>query len=101
MLDVFRCSHSSDGNATGSRLRHDTDQNGAVGACAPKRHCRERVRGGRAGWRCGAEELKHGPARRRDSRGREDTERQTARERVKFYKDRGYAIQYFDLAEKS
>lgn len=31
--------------------------------------------------------------------GRDDTERQTARERVKFYKDRGYAIQYFDLAE--
>lgn len=33
--------------------------------------------------------------------GREDGERQAARERVKFYKDRGYAIQYFDLAEKS
>ena len=30
----------------------------------------------------------------------EDSERQSARERVKFYKDRGYAIQYFDLAEK-
>ncbi len=33
--------------------------------------------------------------------GREDGERQAARERVKFYKDRGYAIQYFDLGEKS
>lgn len=33
--------------------------------------------------------------------GREDGERLAARERVKFYKDRGYAIQYFDLAEKS
>ena len=31
--------------------------------------------------------------------GQEDEERQSARERVKFYKDRGYAIQYFDLAE--
>jgi len=33
--------------------------------------------------------------------GRSDEERQAARARVKFYKDRGYAIQYFDLAEKS
>jgi len=33
--------------------------------------------------------------------GLDDGERQAARERVKFYKDRGYAIQYFDLAEKS
>ncbi|MDR0577281.1 MAG: DNA polymerase III subunit chi [Candidatus Accumulibacter sp.] len=33
--------------------------------------------------------------------GRSDGERQAARERVRFYKDRGYAIQYFDLAEKS
>jgi len=32
--------------------------------------------------------------------GRDDGERQAGRERVKFYKDRGYAIQYFDLAEK-
>ena len=33
--------------------------------------------------------------------GRQEDERQSARARVKFYKDRGYAIQYFDLAEKS
>ena len=33
--------------------------------------------------------------------GRDDGERLAARERVKFYKDRGYTIQYFDLAEKS
>jgi len=33
--------------------------------------------------------------------GPDDEERRAARERVKFYKDRGYAIQYFDLAEKS
>jgi len=33
--------------------------------------------------------------------GRNEEERQAARTRVKFYKDRGYAIQYFDLAEKS
>ena len=32
--------------------------------------------------------------------GRNEEERQAARTRVKFYKDRGYAIQYFDLAEK-
>lgn len=33
--------------------------------------------------------------------GQDEVERQAGRERVKFYKDRGYAIQYFDLAEKS
>ncbi len=33
--------------------------------------------------------------------GQEEEERQSARERVKFYKDRGYAIQYFNLAEAS
>jgi DNA polymerase-3 subunit chi len=33
--------------------------------------------------------------------GRDDDGRRAARERVGFYKDRGYAIQYFDLAEKS
>ena len=33
--------------------------------------------------------------------GQNDDERQSARMRAKFYKDRGYAIQYFDLAEKS
>lgn len=33
--------------------------------------------------------------------GQDDDERLAARERVKFYKDRGYAIQYFDLSEKS
>jgi DNA polymerase-3 subunit chi len=33
--------------------------------------------------------------------GRDAGQRQAARERVRFYKDRGYAIQYFDLAEKS
>lgn len=32
--------------------------------------------------------------------GQDESERQSARARVKFYKDRGYAIQYFDLAEK-
>ena len=31
--------------------------------------------------------------------GRGENERQAGRERVKFYKDRGYAIKYFDLAE--
>ena len=31
--------------------------------------------------------------------GQEDAERQAGRERVKFYKDRGYAIKFFDLAE--
>ncbi|MDR1934996.1 MAG: DNA polymerase III subunit chi [Candidatus Accumulibacter sp.] len=33
--------------------------------------------------------------------GLDGDERQAARERVGFYKDRGYAIQYFDLAEPS
>jgi DNA polymerase-3 subunit chi len=33
--------------------------------------------------------------------GSDDGEKRAARERVRFYKDRGYAIQYFDLAEKS
>ena len=32
--------------------------------------------------------------------GQEAGERQTGRERARFYKDRGYAIEYFDLAEK-
>lgn len=32
--------------------------------------------------------------------GQEDQERLAGRERVKFYKDRGYEIKYFDLAEK-
>lgn len=32
--------------------------------------------------------------------GQEDEERLAGRERVKFYKDRGYEIKYFDLAEK-
>lgn len=31
--------------------------------------------------------------------GREDDDRAAARDRVKFYKDRGYEIRYFDLAE--
>ena len=31
--------------------------------------------------------------------GRDENERQAGRERVKFYKDRGYAIKFFDLAE--
>lgn len=33
--------------------------------------------------------------------GQDDDERRAARERARFYKDRGYAIHYFDLAEKS
>jgi DNA polymerase-3 subunit chi len=33
--------------------------------------------------------------------GRDDDGRRAARERAGFYKDRGYAIQYFDLAESS
>lgn len=33
--------------------------------------------------------------------GQEDGERQAGRERVRFYKDRGYEIRYFDLAAKS
>ncbi len=32
--------------------------------------------------------------------GQQSDERQAGRERVKFYKDRGYEIQYFDLSEK-
>lgn len=32
--------------------------------------------------------------------GKEESERLAGRERVKFYKDRGYEIKYFDLAEK-
>lgn len=32
--------------------------------------------------------------------GRQEAERLAARERVGFYKDRGYAIKYFDLSEK-
>ena len=32
--------------------------------------------------------------------GRAETERQAGRERVKFYKDRGYEIKFIDLAEK-
>ena len=31
--------------------------------------------------------------------GQGESERQTGREHVKFYKDRGYAIKFFDLAE--
>jgi DNA polymerase-3 subunit chi len=33
--------------------------------------------------------------------GQDDGEKREAHERARFYKDRGYAIQYFDLAEKS
>ena len=32
--------------------------------------------------------------------GRDETERNSARERVKFYKDRGYEVRYFDLGER-
>ena len=32
--------------------------------------------------------------------GRQDDERLAGRERVRFYKDRGYEIKYFDLSEK-
>ena len=32
--------------------------------------------------------------------GQQDAERLAARKRVKFYKDRGYEIKYFDLSEK-
>ena len=32
--------------------------------------------------------------------GRQETERLAGRQRVKFYKDRGYEIKYIDLAEK-
>lgn len=33
--------------------------------------------------------------------GRTENERLAGRERVRFYKDRGYEIKYFDLSEKS
>lgn len=33
--------------------------------------------------------------------GQEDEDRSAARERVKFYKDRGYEIRYFDLSERT
>jgi DNA polymerase-3 subunit chi len=33
--------------------------------------------------------------------GPDDGEKRAARERAKFYKDRGYAIQYFDLSERT
>ncbi len=33
--------------------------------------------------------------------GQRGDERQAGRERVKFYKDRGYEIKYFDLSEKN
>ena len=32
--------------------------------------------------------------------GRQDDERQAGRERVRFYKDRGYEVKFIDLAEK-
>jgi DNA polymerase-3 subunit chi len=32
--------------------------------------------------------------------GQEEEERLAARERVKFYKDRGYEVRYFDLSER-
>lgn len=32
--------------------------------------------------------------------GQEEEERSAARERVKFYKDRGYDVRYFDLSER-
>jgi len=32
--------------------------------------------------------------------GQEEEERSAARERVKYYKDRGYAVRYFDLSER-
>jgi len=32
--------------------------------------------------------------------GREAADRDSARERVKFYKDRGYEVRYFDLGER-
>lgn len=32
--------------------------------------------------------------------GREEGDRHAARDRVKFYKDRGYEIRYFDLSER-
>ena len=33
--------------------------------------------------------------------GQQDAERQAGRERVKFYKDRGYEIKFIDLSEKN
>lgn len=32
--------------------------------------------------------------------GQEDDDRSAARDRVKFYKDRGYEVRYFDLSER-
>jgi DNA polymerase-3 subunit chi len=32
--------------------------------------------------------------------GQEEADRNSARERVKFYKDRGYEVRYFDLGER-
>jgi DNA polymerase-3 subunit chi len=32
--------------------------------------------------------------------GRDEADRDSARERVKFYKDRGYEVRYFDLGER-
>ena len=32
--------------------------------------------------------------------GREEADRDSARERVKFYKDRGYEVRYFDLGQR-
>jgi len=32
--------------------------------------------------------------------GREENDRAAARERVKFYKDRGYEVRYFDLSDR-
>lgn len=32
--------------------------------------------------------------------GQEENDRTTARERVKFYKDRGYEVRYFDLSDR-
>ena len=32
--------------------------------------------------------------------GRDEGDRESARERVKFYKDRGYEVRYFDLSER-
>ncbi len=32
--------------------------------------------------------------------GRDEADRESARERVKFYKDRGYEVRYFDLGER-
>ncbi|MBL8421091.1 MAG: DNA polymerase III subunit chi, partial [Dechloromonas sp.] len=32
--------------------------------------------------------------------GQEEADRSSARDRVKFYKDRGYEVRYFDLGER-